>query len=431
MNSRHGANLPGGAPTRRLRLVILCPHFAPDIAPTGKVMTQLVAEWAALGHEVHVVTSLPWYRDHQVDAAWRGRWIRREQTAWGSVTRIHPFPAKSKSNIAARAVAFVAFSVIAGLCAMLAGGRRRRLTKLDAVIAMSPPLTLGVVGWLAAVVRRGRLVFNVQDVFPDAVIRTGAVTSRPLIALAGVLERFTYRRSSAVVVLSPDLQRNVQAKLPSKHAHRVHVVENFVDTAQVRPGDRMTNYRHQLGLGDEVVVMYAGNVGFSQSLDTLLAAAQRLPHVSFVINGAGAALAQLQHEARDLRNIHFGDYQPDDRLGEVLATADIHVVPLRAGLATVSVPSKTYTILAAGRCIVAAVDKDSAIDRLVARADAGITVPPDDVNSLTQAIALLAADTARRDAHGRAGRAFIERHSTARDAAEAYARLVSDSLSDS
>ena len=431
MNSLHGANSPGVAPARRLRLVVLCPHFAPDIAPTGKVMTQLVAEWAALGHEVHVVTSLPWYRNHQVDAAWRGRWIRREQTAWGSVTRIHPFPAKSKSNIAARAVAFVAFSVIAGLCAMFAGRRRRRFARIDAVIAMSPPLTLGLVGWFAAVVRRGRLIFNVQDVFPDAVIRTGAVTSRPLIALAAVLERFTYRRSSAVVVLSPDLQRNVQAKLPARYAHRVHVVENFVDIAEVRPQDRMTNYRHQLGLGDEVVVMYAGNVGFSQSLDTLIAAARQLPQISFVINGAGAALTKLQHDARDLRNVRFGDYQPDDRLGEVLATADVHVVPLRAGLATVSVPSKTYTILAAGRCIVASVDRDSAIDRLVARADAGITVPPDDVGSLTQAIALLAADAARRDAHGRAGRAFIERHATARDAAAAFARLVPDSLSDS
>lgn len=413
------------------RFVVLCPHFAPDIAPTGKVMTQLVSEWASLGHEVHVVTSLPWYRNHQVEPSWRGRLVRREVTQWGTVTRVHPFPAKSKSNLIARAAAFVAFSVIAGFCAMFAGGKGRRFSRVDAVIAMSPPLTLGLVGWIAAAVRRTKLIFNVQDVFPDAVVKTGAVKNRILIALASWLERFTYRRSSAVVVLSPDLQRNVQAKLASRFARRVHVIENFADVSHVKPLDRMTAYRAELGIGDEVVVMYAGNVGYSQSLDALVETARRLPHVAFVINGAGSALAELQLSARDLPNVRFGAYQPEARLSEVLATADIHVVPLRAGLAEVSVPSKTYAILAAGRCVVAAVDRGSEIERLVARAGAGVSVSPDDAESLTDALSRLAADAQRRDQLGRAGREFIERHPTARDAAAAYVRLVPDSLSDS
>jgi len=107
------------------------------------------------------------------------------------------------------------------------------------------------------------------------------------------------------------------------------------------------------------------------------------------------------------------------------------VVPLRAGLAEVSVPSKTYAILAAGRCVVAAVDRGSEIERLVARAGAGVSVSPDDAESLTDALSRLAADAQRRDQLGRAGREFIERHPTARDAAAAYVRLVPDSLSDS
>ncbi|MEY4400586.1 MAG: hypothetical protein RL072_451 [Actinomycetota bacterium] len=416
---------------RPKRFVVLCPHFAPDIAPTGRVMTQLVAEWAALGHEVHVVTALPWYRNHEVEASWRGRLVRREITDWGSITRVHPFPAKSKSNLVARAVAFLAFSVIAGGCAMVARGSGRRFARVDAVIAMSPPLTLGLVGWLVALARRTRLIFNVQDVFPDAVVKTGAVKNRVLIALASWLERFTYRRSSAVVVLSSDLQRNVQAKLSSRYVRRVHVIENFADTVNVTPLDRMTSYRKQLGLGDEIVVMYAGNVGFSQSLETLVESARRLPDVSFVINGAGSALSDLRVRARDVHNLHFGDYQPEVRLAEVLATADIHVVPLRAGLAAVSVPSKVYAILAAGRCIVAAVDAGSEIERTVVRAGAGVCVKPDDVESLSDALARLVADADRRAAYGRAGRTFIERHPSARDAAQAYARLVPDSLTNS
>lgn len=413
------------------RFVVLCPHFTPDIAPTGRVMTQIVEGWAALGHEIHVVTSLPWYRDHRVEAAWSGRLVRRERTTWGSITRIHPFPAKSKSNLVARGAAFVAFSVLAGACAILARGSGERRRRVDAVIAMSPPLTLGLIGWLVAVARRSKLVFNVQDIFPDAAIRSGAVRNRGVIAVASWLERFTYRRCAAVVVLSSDLQRNVRDKLESRYAGRVHVIGNFVDVRGITPGERITDYRRELGIGDEVVVMYAGNVGFSQSLDVLVAVARRLPETTFVINGSGSALEQTKRLAAGVANVRFGGYQPEERLAEVLATADIHVVPLRTGLAHVSVPSKTYSILAAGRCVVAAVDPGTEIERLVQQAGAGVCVAPDDVDALTAAISTLVGDQRRRDACGRSGRAFVERLSTARDVALSYDRLVSDSLSDS
>ena len=423
------------------RFVVLCPHFAPDIAPTGKVMTQLVEQWAALGHEIHVVTSLPWYREHRVEAAWRGPLVRRERTAWGSVTRIHPLAGTSKSNIVARALAFVAFSKVAGICALFAG--RSRGKRIDAVIAMSPPLTLGLVGAAAASLRCARFIFNVQDVFPDAVVKTGAVRNKAVIAAAAWLERFVYRRADSVVVLSDDLRRNVQAKLPASYADCVHVIENFVDTNGIAPRDRMTDYRRELGIGDEVVVMYAGNVGFSQSLGILVDyaeyrarhqaqhAVRDTPNVVVVINGAGAALDDLRAQAKSLTNVRFGAYQPEERLAEVLATGDIHVVPLRAGLASVSVPSKTYSILAAGRCIVAAVDRGSEIDRLVTASGAGICVAPDDPAALRDALDSLVADAARRSECGRSGREFVQRRATARDVAEAYVRLVPDSLSDS
>ena len=416
--------------SERRRFVVLCPHFAPDIAPTGRVMTHIVEQWAALGHEIHVVTSLPWYREHRIEDGWGGKLVRKEVTPWGSITRINPFPAKSKSNLVGRALSFVAFSVIAGVCAVLVG-RRSASKRVDAVVAMSPPLTLGTVGWIAARLRRTRLIFNVQDVFPDAVVATGAITNSTVIALASWLERFTYRRSHAVVVLSEDLQRNVRAKLSSRHASRVHVIENFVDTKGVTPSDRMTAYRTELGIGGEVVVMYAGNVGFSQSLENLVEFARRTPSVTVLINGDGAALQSLRALAIGVTNVRFGGYQPEARLGEVLATGDIHVVPLRAGLAAVSVPSKTYSILAAGRPVVAAVDAGTEIDRLLERAGAGLSVPPDDVESLCTALSRLAVDAPRRDQMGANGRNYVERHVTARDVAEAYVRLLPDSLSNS
>ena len=110
-------------------------------------------------------------------------------------------------------------------------------------------------------------MFNIQDVFPDAAVATGAITNRRVIAAASWLERLSYRRADAVTVLSDDLAANVRAKLPASRAATVHMIPNFVDTDRIRPADRLTPYRRELGIGDEPVVLYAGNVGFSQSLD--------------------------------------------------------------------------------------------------------------------------------------------------------------------
>jgi colanic acid biosynthesis glycosyl transferase WcaI len=106
-------------------------------------------------------------------------------------------------------------------------------------------------------------------------------------------------------VLSDDLAANVRAKVAARHRAEVHVIPNFVDTDRIRPGERMTDYRAELGIGDEPVVLYAGNVGFSQSLDLVVEAARRCPEVTFVVNGDGAARAELERAAAGSTNLRF------------------------------------------------------------------------------------------------------------------------------
>lgn len=407
---------PQQPPGRPLRLAVVCPHFEPDTAPTGAVMTRIVHELAALGHEIHVVTALPWYRNHAIESDWTGRLVRREQTEWGSVTRVHPFPGSDKTNLLRRALGFGGFSALAVICG-IRGGR------VDGVLSMSPPLTNGLIGWLMKVVRRGPLVFNIQDVFPDAAIETGAITNARIIAVARWLERISYRRADAVTVLSDDLRDNVVAKIPPALASRVRVIPNFVLTDEIRPLDRLTAYRAELGIGSEPVVMYAGNVGFSQSLDLVVHAAREFPDVTFVINGDGAAKASLAEQVASFDNVRMGDYQPMHRLAEVLATGDIHLVPLRRGLGWVSVPSKTYSILAAGRPVLAAIDPGTEVPRILAASGAGVCVPPDDAHSFVEALRELLADTARRSAMGARGREWVQSAASPAAVAVAYEQL--------
>ena len=401
---------------RPLRLAVVCPHFEPDTAPTGAVMTRIVHELAALGHEIHVVTALPWYRDHAIESDWTGRLVRSEQTEWGSVTRVHPFPGSDKTNLLRRVLGFGGFSALAVVCG-IRGGR------VDGVLSMSPPLTNGLIGWLMKVVRRGPLVFNIQDVFPDAAIETGAITNARIIAVARWLERISYQRADAVTVLSDDLRDNVVAKIAPSLASRVRVIPNFVLTDEIRPLDRLTAYRAELGIGAETVVMYAGNVGFSQSLDLVVHAAREFPDVTFVINGDGAAKASLAEQVASLNNVRMGGYQPMHRLAEVLATGDIHLVPLRRGLGRVSVPSKTYSILAAGRPVLAAIDPGTEVPRILAASGAGVCVPPDDAPSFVAALGELLADPAQCSAMGASGREWVQSAASPAAVAAAYEQL--------
>ena len=417
-----------------MRLLVITPHLLPDTAPTGVVVSAIVDHLGGLGHEVHVVTSLPWYADHRIVDGWRGRPFRRGRHDAATVVRLHPFPT-DKSNLAARALGFIGFTGLATMAGLAARG------PFDGVIAVSPPLTLGLAGWLVALRHRCPLVCNVQDVFPDVAIQVGAITSPRAIRFFRALERFTYRRSDAVTVLSDDMATNVAAKLATgspggdhqvaSHTGRplVRVIPNFVDIDAIGPGGRDTNYRVEHDLGDRIVVMYAGNLGHSQALDLLVGAARRHHHrhdLVYVVNGGGVRADELREAAADLENLVVVGYQPADRVPEVLATADVHVVLLKAGLGASSVPSKTYSAMAAGRPLIASIDEGTEVARVLHGAGAGLAVPPDDLDAFVAAVERLADDPELRAAMGSAGRRWVEEWRSPASVGAAYAGLLEE-----
>jgi len=403
-----------------VRILVFCPHFTPDVAPTGEVMTRIVEELVARGHDVEVVTSLPWYRDHAIEDGWGGKLVRRENMPWGRIVRINPFPTADKRNLFRRALSFGGFTVVATVVGSF--GRR-----VDAVISMSPPLTLGPAGWIASIFRRAPFVFNIQDVYPDVAVEVGAITNRHAIRVLSWMERFSYARADAVTVLSRDLKENLSKK--TKDPSKIRVIPNFVDTEWIAPAPRENAYRAELGLTDETVVLYAGNIGYSQPLEMLVEAAKRYSSrtdVHFVVNGSGSGRDAVEASATGLTNITFVDLQPKERLPDVLAAGDIHLVLLREGLAASSVPSKTYSILASGRPLVASVDVGSEVALLVTESQAGRAVPPEDAEAFIAALDELIDDPEERQRAGASARAAVETWYSPAAVAEAYEVLIDE-----
>jgi colanic acid biosynthesis glycosyl transferase WcaI len=409
-----------------VKILLFCPHFRPDLhAATGEVMTELVEALAERGHEISVVTSLPWYRGHRVDPEWSGRPWRTETTSWGRVVRVWPFPT-DKTNIPARALGF-------GGMTSLAAGLGLTLGRHDVVMALSPPIFLGDAAWLVAKRSRAPLVFNVQDIFPDIAVDLGALSGERVIDLARRHERSIYRRADAVTVLSEDQARNVRAKLGSGAA-KVRVIPNFVDLDRIKPMPRDNEYRRRHDLEGKTVVMYAGNVGLSQSFELIRDAARRWSSragsagddVVFVINGEGAARPDVEAWAGTADNVRVVDFGPREQIPSILGAADLHLILLRGGLARSSTPSKLYSIMAAGRPVLASIDEGSEVASIVKEHDVGRSVPPEDQWSFNRALEELLSNRNELAAMGARARTFASEWLTPQAQAEAYERLFDE-----
>jgi colanic acid biosynthesis glycosyl transferase WcaI len=205
---------------------------------------------------------------------------------------------------------------------------------------------------------------------------------------------------------------------------RLCLFPNWVDTGAIMPLESASRLRRKLGFGDDqVVVLYAGNMGEKQGLEGLAPVAERLadrPDIQFVLCGAGAVRPRLERLLDGRPNVTLLPLQPRERLNDLLNLADIHILPQRAQAASFALPSKLGGILASGRPVVAQTDGGE-----LARAArvGGLAVAPDDPGSMVDAILALCADAERRRRLGRAGRRFAE---TYLDRERIIARYVAD-----
>jgi colanic acid biosynthesis glycosyl transferase WcaI len=409
-----------------MRILLLSTYFRPDIASTGVLMTQLAEELASMGHQIVVVTSMPHYDTNRIWDRYRGRLFVRERQGPLDVRRVYLYVPQRKENLLGRLLNYATFNVLSTVAGTLAG-------QYDVVLVPSPPLTNGIAAFLMSRLRRVPFVYNVQDIYPDIAIRLGVMTNPQVIAAFRTLEKFVYRKAAAVSVISEGFRLNLLAKgVPDS---KLHVIPNFVDPEFVRNLPRPNSFSRQHDLDDHFVVLFAGNVGLSQGLESVLDAARLLahqPHVLFLIVGSGAAKDGLMKRVEEmgLDNVRFLPFQPHGVVPELYASADVCLVPLRRGLTEQSVPCKVYTIMAAGKPLVASVDEASDTWQLVRTADCGLCVQPETPEQMADAILALARDRELGGGMGRRGRQYVESRFTPQSAAKQYEALLQATIDD-
>jgi len=403
-----------------MRILLLSTYFQPDIASTGVLMTQLAEELANLGHRITVITSMPHYDANRIWEKYRSKLVVRERRGPIDVYRLYLYVPSEKGRFLGRLMNYLSFNILSALTGML-------LNKHDVVLVPSPPLTNGLSADIISRFRRIPFLYNVQDIWPDVVIRAGVMTNPRAISFFHRLEQYVYSRAAALAVISEDFRCNLLAK--GVHSNKIQVIPNFFDTDFVRPLSRKNGFSSEHGLDGKFVVLFAGNVGHSQGLETVLDAAKQLADLEDVLilivgNGVAKTGLEAYTQKLGLRNVRFLAFQPHEALPEMYASSDVCLVPLRKGFTNESVPCKVFTIMASGRPMIAAVDQGSDTWQMVEEAQCGLCIEPENSQSLAEAIRVLYADHALRQRLGRNGREHVVRHYTRQAVGRQYHKLL-------
>jgi len=397
-----------------MRILVLNQYFHPDLASTSQLLTELCEDLAEQ-HDVTVVAGRPSY-DPQERRAARGLVSEdrhgkvRVYRTWSTA-----FPRRSMTGRLTNYATYLASCMVGAL----------RTERPDVVLTMTDPPLVAATALLASWARRAPFVYIHQDVFPEVALLLGKLRDGPLAGGLRRLNRLLRRRASRVVAIGRDMESRLREQGVPRD--KIAVITNWADGSVVRQLETPSLLREEQAWGDRFVVMHSGNVGLSQSLGTLLRAAELLrgnENILFAIVGEGASKAGLQREAaaRGLPNVVFLPYQPKAALSDSLGAADLHLVSLQAGLGGYIVPSKVYGILAAGKPFIAAVDEDSEAARIAREHECGFSIPPDDPEAMAEAV--LRAREAPLDEMGSRGREAFERLYDRPIATEAYRKLL-------
>ncbi len=385
-----------------MRILFVTQWFQPEPIFKGLPLAKKLAN---LGHEVEVLTGFPNYPEGKIYKEYKVRWLQRETIDGISVIRVPLYPSHGKSGF----LRFMNYASFAFSAAIIGPWVVR---KADVAYVYHPPATIGLPAMILRLLRRTPFVYDVEDLWPDTLAATGMFKNKLGLWLVEKWCLLIYRAASRIVVLSPGfkkmlLERGVQSE-------KIRVIYNWVDDTTVKPIAKNPALAAKLGLSGKFNVVFAGNIGKAQALESVLDAAAILQkessRVQFVLIGTGVEAENLKRRTRDmeLQNVLFLPKQPMSEIGAILVLADVLLVHLKDDpLFRITVPSKIQAYLAVGRPILAGMRGDAA--DLVVSANAGLLCAPENAESIAEGVRrFLKMSPQELDAMGENGRKFYQ-----------------------
>jgi colanic acid biosynthesis glycosyl transferase WcaI len=409
-----------------VKILMLSAYFPPEVGSAAHLFYEVGSELVRLGHDVTVLTGYPSYNINAstLEQKYRSGIMMKENMNGMEVIRIRTIWMPRRIPV------LRGMGQFANAFALTVSGLVLTTGKADIVLVYSPPLFLGFTALVLRLFRRAKIVLNVQDLFPQSAIDLGLLRNPLLIDFFRSAEGFLYRHADAVTVHSPGNKELVVRA--GADATKTHVILNAVDTHEIIPGERNNTFRERYEIADKVfVVSFAGVIGYSQDLETVIDAAKFLDihqDVLFYIVGEGLGKEKLVRRAQGMATVRFLPMLPKKQYIELLHASDVCLVTLRKEVRTPVVPSKILSIMAAGRAVVASLPLDGDAAALIREAACGICVEAENAEKMAEAICTLYDRPDLLASYGRNGRAHAERHCAVDVSAERYVDLFKSLL---
>ena len=409
------------------RLLIYAHYYYPDVASTGQILTDL-AEGLKDSFYITVICTVPSY-DGKVSRKYRSHKYYFENINGIKVIRVR-VPEFRKENRLSRINNILCYFLNAISATFKVGGQ-------DYVYAMSqPPVLGGVLGVIGKYIKKAKLIYNIQDFNPEQIMAINYFNNKVLLRGAMALDKFTCRKSKKVIVVGRDMVETLKKRFPGKSTRPDYAcINNWIDENDIVPLDRdneiVESMRKEYGLTGKYVIMYSGNIGLYYDLLHLIEVIEKykdVENVAFLFAGAGSVKPVLQEYAKehDMKNVYFAPYQEKSKLKYSLNLGDVHFVVNAKGIKGVSVPSKLYGVMAAGRPVLGILENNTEAGTIIAESGCGKIVNPGDYEAIENLISYFIStkDDPIQAEMGMKGRKFLEKNLTKDISIEKYRQEI-------
>ncbi|RVT99763.1 colanic acid biosynthesis glycosyltransferase WcaI [Mucilaginibacter limnophilus] len=366
-----------------MRILVFGINYAPELTGIGKYTGEMCEWLASHGHEVNMITAMPYYPEWSVHSSHKGKWWHTEKI---NGVKVHRCPLYVPKEVSSMKRIIHEFTFL--LSSLVYWFKFLFGQKQDVVMCIVPAFHLGFMSLLYSKIRGVKMIYHVQDLQVDAARQLDLIKNKTFLNLLFKMEYFILKHSNYVSTISKGmLNKILQKGIPEA---KTFMLYNWVDTQHIRPLSKEQSLRSRLGLAEtDKVVIYSGNLGEKQGLEIIVEAAAALPDVNFLIFGSGGGKEKLQDLVyhSGVSNVSFHPFLPYSELPNLLATGDIHLVLQKSSAADLVMPSKLTSILAAGGCpLVTALPGTSLYD-IIHENDMGLLIAPDSAALLTDCIA--------------------------------------------
>ncbi len=385
-----------------MNLLLLLTYYKPEVTAAAHLTNDLIEAYEKNEFNVKIYTPYPSRGITKEEAR---VYLEKEQTSkCVEVKRFRMF--SENKNVLQRMIRYVCCTIVK----MFIGLKERNI---DVYYASSTPPINGLIMALLKKFKKYKIVYNLQDIFPDSLVHTGMTKKGSIIWKIGRwVENVTYKSADKIIVISEDFKKNIMEKgVPEE---KIEIIYNWVDENQIVNIERENNIlfdKYNLDK-DKFYICYSGNVGKTQNMDMLVEIAKELEeneNIQFVVIGDGAYKATLEEliKEKNVINITLLPFQDYADISHVFSLGDAGLIISKKGVGNNSVPSKTWSIMSAERPVLASFDKGSELDKIITENNLGICVDADDKEALKNAILEMHENKDLLPDAGKKGREFI------------------------